>query len=107
MWAHPRGGSKGAKLQREAQTVVSPAPHTYMLDVVIAQSVMAQQGGLVGGQVEQGRALARSRCFVSACSISTLSIHSGRLSVVRMRAAQRTAQPVARPPPNPSQQRLK
>ena len=44
--------SKGAKLEREAQPVVSPAPHPDMLDVVVGQRVMAQQGGFVRGQVE-------------------------------------------------------
>ena len=37
---------------RETQPVVSPAPHPDMLDVVVGQCVMAQQGGLVRGQVE-------------------------------------------------------
>ena len=41
----------------EAQPVVSPAPHPDMLDVVVGQPVMTQHGGLVRGQVEQGRAL--------------------------------------------------
>ena len=52
--------SKGAKLEREAQPVVSPAPHPDLLDVVVGQRVMAQQGGFVRGQVEQRRALARA-----------------------------------------------
>ena len=52
--------SKGAKLEREAQPVVSPAPHPDLLDVVVGQRVMAQQGGFVRGQIEPGRALARA-----------------------------------------------
>ena len=52
--------SKGAELEREAQPVVPPAPHPDMLDVVVGQRVMAQQGGFVRGQVEQRRALARA-----------------------------------------------
>ena len=52
--------SKDTKLEREAQPVVSPAPHPDMFDVVVGQRVMAQQGGFVRGQVEQGRALARA-----------------------------------------------
>ena len=34
--------SKGAKLEREAQPVVPPAPHPDLLDVVVGQRVMAQ-----------------------------------------------------------------
>ena len=52
--------SKGAKLEREAQPVVPPAPHPDLLDVVVGQRVMAQQGGFVRGQVEPRRALARA-----------------------------------------------
>ena len=51
MWAHPRGESKGAKLERESQPVMPSRPD--ILDVV-EQRVMAQQGGLIRGQVEQG-----------------------------------------------------
>ena len=46
--------------EREAQPIVSPAPHPDLLDVVVGQCVMAQQGGFVRGQVEQRRALARA-----------------------------------------------
>ena len=92
---NPTRISKGAKLEREAQPVVSPTPHPDMLDVVVGQRVMAQQGGFVRGQVEQGRALTRSRGFVSACSISPLSVHTGRPGAVRKGIVQRTAQPVA------------
>ena len=53
MWAHPRSESKGAKLEREAQPVVSPAPHPDLLDVVVGQRVMAQQGGFVRGQANR------------------------------------------------------
>ena len=42
--------------EREAQPVVSPAPHPDMLDVVVGQCVMAQRGGFVRGQVEQALA---------------------------------------------------
>ena len=52
--------SKGAKLEREAQPVVPPAPHPDLLYVVVGQRVMAQQRGFVRGQVEPGRALARA-----------------------------------------------
>ena len=38
--------------EREARPVASPAPHPDMLDVVVGQRVMAQQGGFVCGQVE-------------------------------------------------------
>ena len=51
---------KGATLEREAQPIASPAPRPNMLDVVVGQRVMAQQGGFVRGQVEQRRALARA-----------------------------------------------
>ena len=44
--------SKSAKLEREAQPVVSSAPHPDILDVIVGQRVMAQQGGFVRGQVE-------------------------------------------------------
>ena len=54
---------------------------------------------LAGGRVEQSRALARSRCFVSAYSISPLSIYSGTRCVVRWTVPLRTAQPS----PNPRQ----
>ena len=56
----PSGISKGAKLKREAQPVVSPAPRPDLLDVVVGQRIMAQQGGFVRGQVEQDGALARA-----------------------------------------------
>ena len=62
---------------------------------------MAQQGGFVRGQVEQRRALARSRCFVSACSIAPLSVHPGRRGAVRKGIVQRTAQSVAPTPAQP------
>ena len=52
--------SKDAKLEREAQPVVSPAPHPDAVDVVVGQRVMTQQGGFVRGQVEQGPTLARA-----------------------------------------------
>ena len=52
--------SKGAKLKRETQPVVSPAPHPDPLGVVVGQRGMAQQGGFVRGQVERGRAPARA-----------------------------------------------
>ena len=52
--------SEGAELEREAQPVVSPAPHPDMLDVVVGQRVMAQKGGFISGQVQQGAALARA-----------------------------------------------
>ena len=55
MWAHPRSESKGAKLERKSQPVMPPRPD--MLDVVGGQRVMAQQGGFVRGQVEQGGAV--------------------------------------------------
>ena len=93
--------SKGAKLEREAQPVVSPAPHPDLLDVVVGQRVMAQQGGFVRGQVEQRRALARARCFVSACSTAPLSVHPDRRGAVRKGIVQRTAQPVAPTPAQP------
>ena len=64
----------------EAQPVVSPAPHPDMLDIVVGQRVMAQQGGSVRGQVEQR---ARSRCFVSACSTSPIFVHTGMHGAVR------------------------
>ena len=47
------------------------------------------------------RAGARSRCFVSACSISPLSVHPGRRGAVRKGIVQRTAQSVAPTPAKP------
>ena len=44
----------------EAQSVVSPAPHPDLLDVVVGQRVMAQEDVLVRGQVEQRRVLERA-----------------------------------------------
>ena len=41
------------------------------------------------------RAGARSRCFVSACSISPLSVHPGMPGAVRKGIVQRTGQSVA------------
>ena len=64
--------------EREAQPVVSQAP----------------------------RAGALSRCFVSACSISPLSVHPGRRGAVRKGIVQRTAYPSPLPPPHRSQERL-
>ena len=94
--------SKGAKLEREAQPVVSPAPHPDMLDVVVGQRVMAQQRRLRpwAGRTAP-RADARSRCFVSACSTSPLSVHPGRRGAVRKGIVQRTAQSVAPTPAKP------
>ena len=81
---------------------MSPAPHPDLLDVVVGQRVVAQQGGFVRVQVEPGRALARrSRCFVSACSTSPLSVHPGRRGAVRKGIVQRTAQSVAPTPAKP------
>ena len=99
--------SKGAKLEGEAQPVVSLAPHADMLDVVVGQRVMAQQGGFVRGQVEQGRALARAPDassrhvpslrypFIPAgAALSERGTSSGRLSRS------------PRPTPNKGQERL-
>ena len=91
--------SKGAKLEGEAQPVVSLAPHADMLDVVVGQRVMAQQGGFVRGQVEQGRALA---CAPDASSRHVPPprypfIPAGAALSVRG-SVQRTAQSVAPPP---------
>ena len=49
---------------------------------------------------------ARSRCFVSACSILPLSVHFGTFGPGRKGIVQRTAQPVAPAPPNRSRERL-
>ena len=103
----PSGISKGAKLEREAQPVVSPAPHPDMLDVVVGQRVMAQQGGFVRGQIEQGRALARAP-DASSRHVPPLRypfIPAGAaLSVRGSSSGRRSRSP--RPPPNRSQQRL-
>ena len=54
-------------------------------------------------RVEPGRVL---QMLVSAGSASPLSVHSATSGAVRKGIAQRTAQPVPRPPPDPSQERL-
>ena len=96
--------SKGAKLEREAQPVVSPAPHPDLLDVVVGQRVMAQQGGFVRGQVEQGRALARAP-DASSRHVSSLRypfIPAGAALSVRGSSSgrgSRSSRPPARPEP--------
>ena len=45
MWAHPRNESKGAKLERESQQVMPT--RLDMLDAIVGQRVMAQQGSAV------------------------------------------------------------
>ena len=99
--------SKGAELERETQPVVSAASQTYMLDVVVGQRVMAQQGGFVGGQVEQDRALA---CAPDASSrhvppLRYPFIPAGAALSVRGASSGRPS-PSLRPPPNRSQVRL-
>ena len=99
--------SKGAKLEREAQPVVSPAPHPDLLDVVVGQRVMAQQGGFVRGQVEQRRALARAP-DASSRHVPSLRYPfipaGGALSVRGTSSGQGNMSP--QPPPNRSQERL-
>ena len=116
--------SKGAKLEGEAQPVVSPAPHPDLLDVVVGQRVMAQQGGFVRGQVEsvgrsnpwagrirgqveQRRALARAP-DASSRHVPPLRypfIPAGAtLSVRGSSSGRRSRSP--RPPPNRGQERL-
>ena len=96
--------SKGAKLEREAQPVVSPAPRPDLLDVVVGQRVMAQQGGFVRGQVEPGRALARAP-DASSRHVPPLRypfIPAGAaLSVRGSSSGRRSRSP--RPPPNRGQ----
>ena len=99
--------SKSAKLEREAQPVVSPAPHPDLLDVVVGQRVMAQQGGFVRGQVEQGRTLARAPDALSRYvpSLRYPFIPAGAaLSVRESSSGRRSLSP--RPPPDRSQERL-
>ena len=76
--------------EHEAQPIVPPSSHPDMLDDVVGQRAMAQQGGLVRGKVEQDRALARSRCFVSACSAFPLSVHPDLRCTVRKGTVYRT-----------------
>ena len=45
MWAHPRNESKGTKLERESQQVMPT--RLDMLDAIVGQRVMAQQGSAV------------------------------------------------------------
>ena len=97
----PSGISKGAKLEREAQPVVSPAPHPDLLDVVVGQRVMAQQGGFVRGQVEQRRALTRAPDASSrhVPSLRYPFIQAGAaLSVMGSSSGRRSLS--SRPPPN-------
>ena len=104
--------SKGAKLEREAQPVVSSTPYPDMLDVVVGRRVMAQQGGFIGGQVEQGRALA---CAPDASSRHVPSLRypfipaglipAGTALSVRGSSSGRRS-PSPQPPPNRSQERL-
>ena len=99
--------SKGAKLESEAQPVVSPAPHPDMLDVVIGQRVMAQQDGFVRGQVEQFRALARAP-DASSRHVPALRypfIPAGAALSVRGSSSGRRSRP-PQPPPNRWQERL-
>ena len=99
--------SKGAKLEREAQPVVSPVPHPDMLDVIVGQRVMAQQGGFVRGQVEQGPTLARApnASYRQVASLRHPFVPAGAaLSVRGPSSGQGSRSP--RPPPNRSQERL-
>ena len=50
--------AKRAELQREAQLVLRPSSLPDVLDVIVRQRVVLQQGGLVRGQVEKAGALA-------------------------------------------------
>ena len=99
--------SEGVKLEREAQPVVSPAPHPDLLDVVVGRRVMAQQGGFIRGQVEQGRALARAT-DPSPRDVRPLRypfIPAGAALSVRGSSSGRRG-PSPRTPPNRCQQRL-
>ena len=106
-YQNPPRISKGAKLEREAQPVVPPAPHPDMLDVVGGQRVMAQQRGFVRGQIEQRRALARAP-DASSRHVPPLRypfIPAGAaLSVRGSSSGRRSRSP--RPLPNRSQERL-
>ena len=99
--------SKGAKLEREAQPVVPTAPHPDLLDVVVGQRVMAQQGGCVRGQLEQGRALARAPDASSrhVPSLRYPFIPAGAALSVRGLSSGRRSRS-SRPPPNRGQERL-
>ena len=61
--------------QLEAQPVMSPTPHPDMLDVIVGQRVMVQQGGFVRGKVEQGRALQMLRLGMFHLSVIRSSRH--------------------------------
>ena len=100
---------EGAELERKAQPVVCTAPQPDLLDVVVGQRVMAQQGSFVRGKVEQRpRAGARSRCFVLACSVSTFVqcfwpvVSAGAALSVRGTSSGRRTGPL-QPRPNPLQ----
>ena len=103
----PSGISKGANLEREAQPVVSTAPHPDLLDVVVGQCVMAQQDGFVRGQVEQRRALARAPDASSrhVPSLRYPFIPAGAALSVRGSSSGRASRS-PRPPPNRNQERL-
>ena len=104
---NPTRISKGAKLEHEAQPVVSPAPHPNMLDVVVGQRVMAQQGGFIRGQIKQAGPLARAP-DASSRHVPPLrySVHTGRRGVVRKGIVQRTASLSPRPTPDRDHERL-
>ena len=98
---------KGAKLEREAQPVVSPAPHPDLLDVVVGQRVMAQQGSFVRRQVEPGRTLVHAP-DASSRHVPPLRypfIPAGAALSVRGSSSGRGSRS-PRPPPNRNQERL-
>ena len=61
-----------------------------MLNDVVGQRVMVQQGSLVRGKAEQNRVLVRSRCCVSARSTFPLSVHPDLRCTVRKGTVYRT-----------------